>query len=67
VPALITKWREEKINSAFINYEKTMEYIGFGGIRLEDDILITETGCRLLGTKRIPITVDELEVIVGKG
>ncbi len=67
VPALIEKWKEEKINSSFINYDKAMEYIGFGGIRLEDDILITENGCRLLGDKRIPVTVDEVEAIVGKG
>jgi Xaa-Pro aminopeptidase len=67
IPALIEKWKSEQINSSFINYDKAMEYIGFGGIRLEDDVLITEKGCRLLGTKRIPITVEEIESIVGKG
>ncbi|MFP4557263.1 MAG: aminopeptidase P family protein [Bacteroidales bacterium] len=67
VPALIEKWKEEKINASFINFDKAMEFIGFGGIRLEDDILITENGCRLLGDKRIPVTVDEVEAIVGKG
>ncbi len=67
VPALIAKWKEEKINSSFINYDKAMEYIGFGGIRLEDDILITENGCRILGAKRIPVTIEEIEAIVGKG
>ncbi|MDX9847630.1 MAG: aminopeptidase P family protein [Tenuifilaceae bacterium] len=67
VPALIAKWKEEKINSSFINYDKAMEYIGFGGIRLEDDILITENGCRILGSKRIPVTIEEIEAIVGKG
>jgi Xaa-Pro aminopeptidase len=67
VPALIEKWKEEKINSSFINYDKALEYIGFGGIRLEDDILITENGSRLLGAKRIPVTIEEIEGIVGKG
>jgi len=67
IPALIEKWKSEKINSSFINYDKAMEYIGFGGIRLEDDVLITEKGHRLLGSQRVPITVEEVEAIVGKG
>ena len=37
------------------------EYYDFGGIRLEDDILITEKGCRLLGSKRLPITTEDVE------
>ncbi len=64
IPALLEKWKSEMINSAFINFDKVAEYIGFGGIRLEDDILITSKGCRLLGSKRIPITVDEVEKTV---
>ena len=67
VPALIEKWKSEKINSSFINYDKAMEYIGFGGIRLEDDILITDNGSRILGAKRNPVTIEEIENIVGKG
>lgn len=61
IPQLIQKWKSEKINSAFINYAKAEEYIGFGGIRLEDDVLITESGSRLLGSKRVPITIEEVE------
>ncbi|NOU18301.1 MAG: aminopeptidase P family protein [Bacteroidales bacterium] len=61
IPALFEKWKNEKINSSFINFDKVADYIGFGGIRLEDDILITAKGCRLLGSKRIPITIDEVE------
>ena len=64
IPELIRKWKAEKINSTFINYDKAEEYIGFGGIRLEDDVLITENGSRLLGTKRIPITVSEVEAAI---
>jgi Xaa-Pro aminopeptidase len=60
IPALIEKWKTEKINTDFINFDRLTEYIDFGGIRLEDDILVTETGCEILGD-RIPITPDEVE------
>ena len=63
IPALIDKWQSEKINADFINFEKVNEYRGFGGIRLEDDILVTETGSRILG-KRVPVDPDEVEKIV---
>ena len=66
IPALIEKWKSEKINTSFINFEKLNEYIGFGGIRLEDDILITSKGCRILGSKRIPITIEEVEQIMAE-
>jgi Xaa-Pro aminopeptidase len=65
IPALIDKWQNEKINTGFINFDKVNEYRDFGGIRLEDDILVTETGSRILG-KRIPVTPDEVEEIVSK-
>lgn len=64
IPALIDKWKKEGINTEFINFEKVNEYRDFGGIRLEDDILVTETGCRLLGKKRIPIEINEVEAII---
>ncbi len=64
IPALIDKWQKENINHAFINFDKVNEYRDFGGIRLEDDILVTEEGCRLLGKKRIPIEIDEVEETV---
>lgn len=60
IPELIEKWQSEKKFADFINYDKVQEYINFGGIRLEDDLLITNDGCRLIG-KRIPITVEEIE------
>lgn len=63
IPALIDKWQNEKINADFINFEKVEEYRDFGGIRLEDDILVTKDGSRILG-KRIPIEPDEIEAIV---
>lgn len=63
IPALIDKWQNEKINSEFINFDKVNQYRDFGGIRLEDDILVTKTGCEILG-ERIPISPDEVEEIV---
>ncbi len=60
IPALIEKWAGEKINSEFINFDKVKTYLDFGGIRLEDDILVTESGARILGD-RVPINPEELE------
>jgi Xaa-Pro aminopeptidase len=65
IPALIEKWKSEKINQNFINFAKLEGYIGFGGIRLEDDILVTGAGSEVLGT-RIPITPEEVENTVTK-
>lgn len=61
IPALIEKWKKEGTNAEFINFNKLEEYYNFGGIRLEDDILVTENSCRLLGSKRLPITVEDVE------
>ena len=63
IPALIDKWKAEKINHDFINFDEVDKYRDFGGIRLEDDLLITEVGCKLIG-KRIPITPEEVETTI---
>jgi len=63
IPALIDKWKAEKINNDFINFDRLESYLEFGGIRLEDDILVTETGSEIIG-ERIPITPDEVEEIM---
>jgi len=60
IPELIEKWEGEKKFDEHIDYKKVREYQGFGGIRLEDDILVTDQGCRIIG-KRIPITIEEVE------
>jgi Xaa-Pro aminopeptidase len=65
IPALIDKWRTEKLHAEFINYDAVEKMKGFGGIRIEDDILITQTGCRVLG-KPIPKTVSEIETIMSE-
>ena len=57
IPALIEKWEKEKINTEFINFDKVKDYLDFGGVRLEDDILVTESGAKNLGKKGIPITI----------
>lgn len=63
IPALIEKWENEGKFKDFINYDKVKEYIGFGGIRIEDDVLVTNDGFKILG-KPIPKTVAELEAIM---
>lgn len=63
IPALISKWESENKLKEFIDYEKAKSYIGFGGIRVEDDVLVTETGSRILG-KPIPKTVEEIEALM---
>ena len=61
IPALIEQWKREGTNTQFINFGALEQYYTFGGIRLEDDILITDNGSRLLGDKRLPITVEDVE------
>src|SRR6056297_46434 len=60
IPELIDNWEKEKKFEQFINYSKVREYIGFGGVRLEDDILITDDGAKIIG-KRLPITPEDVE------
>jgi len=60
MPELIQKWDAEKILPEFVNYERAKQFIGTGGIRTEDDAIVTETGCRMPG-KRLPISPDEIE------
>lgn len=62
IPELIDKWKAEGKFLDFINYDKVETYKNFGGIRNEEDYLITETGSRRLG-KKIPLTADEVEAL----
>jgi Xaa-Pro aminopeptidase len=61
IPALIDAWRAEGHCKDFLNYNRLETYKDFGGIRIEDDLLITDDGCRFLGQKRIPYHPAELE------
>jgi Xaa-Pro aminopeptidase len=60
IPQLIDIWKKENKHSDFINYEEVEKYKDFGGIRIEDDVLLTENNSKVLG-KPIPKTVDEVE------
>jgi Xaa-Pro aminopeptidase len=61
IPHLIDLWRKEGHCKEFLNFDKLETYKDFGGIRIEDDLLITNDGCRFLGSKRIPYHPQELE------
>jgi Xaa-Pro aminopeptidase len=65
IPELIDKWKAEKKYAEFLNYDKIEEYRNFGGIRIEDDILVTTDGHRVLG-KPIPKTVAEVEATMAE-
>ncbi len=60
IPALIEQWRKEKKFTEFINYDKLDAFMDFGGIRIEDDVLIREDDAIVLG-RPIPKTVEEVE------
>jgi Xaa-Pro aminopeptidase len=61
IPALAADFKKSGADKGFVNFEKFEQYNDFGGIRLEDDILITEDGSRRLGSSRLPITADDVE------
>ena len=66
IPALIEKWKSEKTDQGFVNYSKLESYYDFGGIRLEDDVLVTVDGARRLGKERLPISPDDVEAAMAK-
>ena len=66
IPALIDDWKASGHCQEFLNFDMLETYKDFGGIRIEDDILITNDGCRFLGTKRIPYHLQELEAYMEK-
>jgi Xaa-Pro aminopeptidase len=63
IPGLIQKWKSENKFIEFLNYEKLEEYMDFGGIRIEDDILVTVDGFAVLG-EPVPKTVEDIENIM---
>ena len=64
IPHLIDDWKASGHCKEFLNFDKLETYKDFGGIRIEDDILITKDGCRFLGSKRIPYHPQELEAFM---
>ena len=65
IPALIDDWRAKGHCKDFLCFDKIETYKDFGGIRLEDDILITKDGCRMLGDRIIPYKVEDVENFLG--
>lgn len=61
IPELIDLWKSNKTNADFINFDEVNKYRNFGGIRNEEDILITEIGNRVLG-KPLAKTIEEVEL-----
>lgn len=62
IPQLIDQWSGQKKLEAYINYAQVDNYRHIGGIRIEDEVVITENGCRELGPS-IPKSVKELETL----
>jgi Xaa-Pro aminopeptidase len=62
IPTLMDKWRAEGRFADFLDYDALDRFRAFGGIRIEDDIVVTETGCRVLG-QPIPKEMDEVEAL----
>ncbi|MFR9628182.1 MAG: aminopeptidase P family protein [Rikenellaceae bacterium] len=61
IPALIEKRRSEGLYRGIANFDKIAKYLDFGGIRIEDDLVITDSGSREIGDVKIPITTSEIE------
>jgi Xaa-Pro aminopeptidase len=66
IPALIDDWRKSGHCKEFLCFDEIEKYKDFGGIRIEDDILITKDGCRFLGKKRIPYHPKDVEEFMAK-
>ena len=66
IPALIEKFKKESLGGDFVNYAKLESYYDFGGIRLEDDVLVTPNGARRLGPHRLPIAPDDVEAAMAR-
>lgn len=64
IPALIDDWRKSGHCAEFLNFDLLETYKDFGGIRIEDDILITKDGCRFLGENRIPYHPQDVEAFM---
>lgn len=66
IPALIEQWKREGTNSGYVDFARLESYYDFGGIRLEDDVLVTADGARRLGSERLPIQPDDVEAAMAK-
>ena len=64
IPALIDEWKAKKHCAEFLNFDKLETYKDFGGIRIEDDVLITKDGCRFIVKDRIPYHPKDVEAFM---
>lgn len=64
IPALIDEWKAKKHCAEYLNFDKLETYKDFGGIRIEDDVLITKDGCRFIGKDRIPYHPNDVEAFM---
>ena len=66
IPALIDNWRQKNHCAPFLNFDVIEKYRDFGGIRIEDDLLITDKGARILGRDIIPYHLQDVEDYIAK-
>ena len=66
IPDLIELWRKEGKAAQWVDFDALRDYYDFGGIRLEDDVLVTADGARRLGSRRLPITSGDVEEAMRK-
>lgn len=64
IPALIDDWKTSGHCKEFINFDKLETYKDFGGIRIEDDVLITADGCQFIGKELIPYHPNDIEAFM---
>ena len=62
IPELYEAWKAERKFEEYLDYSAIGKYMNFGGVRIEDDILVTPKGYRVLG-KKIPKTIAEVEAV----
>lgn len=62
IPELIDRWKAENKLADFVNYAVLEQYRNFGGIRIEDNYLITPDGKKRLG-RHLARTAGEVEAL----
>ena len=66
IPDLIDLWKSRGHCADFLNFAEIEKFKDFGGVRIEDDVLITPDGCRFMGSERIPYHMDDVEEFLAR-